>query len=68
MRLPACFEDPEAKKLIQSLCKEFNIDEDLLADLVEVVQQYSGSGRREGVTSDITSALDRFLKEREGVQ
>lgn len=67
MRLPACFEDPEAKKLIKSLCKEHKIDEDLLADLVEVVQQYSGSGRRDGVTSDITSALDRFLKDREGV-
>lgn len=66
MRLPACFEDSESKKLIRALCKEHKIDEDLLTDLVEIVQQYSGSGRRDGVTSDITSALDRFLNEREG--
>lgn len=66
MRPPACFEDPEAKKLIKRLCKEHGIDELLLADLVGVVQQYSGSGRREGVTSDISSALDRFLTDREG--
>ena len=65
MRLPACFEDSEAKKIIKNLCKEHRIDEELLSDLVEVVQQYSGSGRREGVNSDITSALDRFTKERE---
>lgn len=65
MRLPACFDDSEAKKMIKSLCKLYRIDEDLLVDLVEVVQQYSGSGRREGINSDITSALDRFTKERE---
>jgi len=67
MRAPACFEDPEAKKLIKRLCKEHRIDELLLADLVGVVQQYSGSGRRECVTSDVSSAIDRFLIDRDGV-
>lgn len=65
MRSPACFEDPEAKKLIKALCAEHRIDELLLVDLVGLVQQYSGSGRRDGVTSDISSALDRFLTDRD---
>lgn len=64
MRPPACFEDEDAKRLIESLCGEHGIDITLLTDLTEIVQQFSGSGRREGVTTEITSAIDRFLKDR----
>lgn len=64
MRPPACFEDDDAKELIERLCSEHGIDITLLTDLTEIVQQFSGSGRREGVTTEITSALDRFLKDR----
>lgn len=60
MRAPACFEDKEAKRLIERLCTEHRIDSILLTDLCEIVQQFSGSGRREGVTVEISSALDRF--------
>jgi hypothetical protein len=61
--LPA-FEDPETKKLIQSLCQEYQIDTALLKDLCEVIQGHSGSGRKDDVNSEIAGCLDRFLARR----
>jgi hypothetical protein len=66
MRAPACFEDAEAKLLIERLCTEHRIDITLLTDLSEIVQEFSGSGRREGVTVELSSALDRFLARSQG--
>lgn len=58
--LPA-FDDPESKKLIQKICDEHGIDVPLLKNLCEVIQQYSGSGRKHDVDSDIAGYLDGFL-------
>jgi len=66
MRAPACFEDPDAKRLIEELCQQYRIDSQLLVDLTEIVQTFSGSGRREGITVDISSALDRFASRQPG--
>ena len=62
MNLPPCFEEPESKKVIKELCEENKIDAKLLKDLCEVVLEYSGSGRKEGIPADITNCIDRFIE------
>lgn len=62
MELPACFVDNESREIIIELCKKNGIDIQLLEELIEAMQKYSGSGRRDGITSDITEVIDSFLK------
>ncbi len=62
MSLPACFSDKEAKKVIQKLCKENEIDVLLLQDLCEVFIQFSGAGRKDGVVAEFNTIIDRFSK------
>ena len=62
MRPPPCFEDRETKKRLEAICATNQIDTDLLVELCEVVYDYSGSGRREGVTADINTAIESFLQ------
>jgi hypothetical protein len=62
MKPPPCFEETETRRQIDALCKQNDIDMMLLKDLCEVVQQHSGSGRREGITSEITDCIERFLQ------
>lgn len=66
MRPPPCFDDPETRKRIQQVCDQNAIDMNLLTDLCEVVQSYSGSGRKEGVTADLTLCFDNFLARSNG--
>ena len=60
MRLPPCFVDRETKRKIEALCQQNQIDVQLLADLCEVVHNYAGSGRREGITADIGQSIENF--------
>ncbi len=60
--MPACFKDNETRLIIEELCTKNGIDIRLLEELIEVMQKYSGSGRREGITFDITEVIDSFLK------
>jgi len=62
MNYPPCFQDSEAKKEIERLCRENNIDILLLKDLCELLNEYSGMGRKEGVIQDIEDIIDRFIK------
>lgn len=62
MKPPPCFTDGETKSIIRVLCDEHNIDDVLLKDLCEMLQNYSGSGRKEGIVSDITDCIDRYLE------
>jgi hypothetical protein len=62
MRIPACFEDKDTRQIIDGLCKTNRIDFQLLVDLCETIQKYSGSGRKEGVTSDIAACIDAYLQ------
>jgi len=62
MRAPACFDDQETRRKIDALCKKHGVDLRLLTDLCEVVQSYSGSGRREGITEDIREKLNAFIE------
>jgi hypothetical protein len=56
-----CFKDPAAKKEIQRLCAEHQIDLPLLEDLCEAMMRHSGKGRIDGIDSEISQSLDRFL-------
>jgi hypothetical protein len=52
MKAPPCFDDPDTKRLIRQICEEHNIDGELLKDLCELVNVYSGSGRRFGLDNE----------------
>lgn len=62
MRIPPCFHDQETKKHIESICTKNDIDRRLLEELCDVVQGYSGSGRKDGITADLTAKIDAFLE------
>ena len=61
MRTPACFEDRETRAVINDLCKKNNIDLNLVLDLCEAVQKFSGGGRKEGLASEISTCIDSYL-------
>lgn len=61
MKAPPCFDDPETKKLVKQVCKQHQVDPELLKDLCELVTQYSGSGRRFGLDDEIASIITRFI-------
>lgn len=61
MRPPACFDDREARRLIDGLCKKSEIDVKLLEELCEVIHEHSGSGRKDGIVSEFNTCLDSFL-------
>jgi len=66
MRTPACFEDRDTRPIIEELCRKNNLDLQSLTELCEVVQKFSGSGRKEGVTNDIAACIDSFLQREQG--
>ena len=61
MRTPACFEDRETRDIIDDLCRRHNVDLQLIVELCDVVEKLSGSGRKEGLNSDISTSIDAFL-------
>ena len=61
MKVLPCFKDPDAKKEIQRLCNQHQIDATLLEDLCEAMMRHSGKARIDGVDSEISQCLDRFL-------
>ena len=66
MKVPPCFEDPDTKKIIRQICNEHGIDIELLKDLCELMNEYSGSGRRFGLPDEIDSIINRFFVRTEG--
>jgi len=61
MKAPPCFDDPDTKRIVRQICEQHRIDSELLKDLCELVNQYSGSGRRFGLDDEIAGILTRFL-------
>lgn len=61
MKAPPCFDDPETKKLVKQVCKQHQVDPELLKDLCELITQYSGSGRRFGLDDEIAGIITRFI-------
>lgn len=66
MNVPPCFQEPEARRLISNLCEQNKIDTTLLKDLCEILVNFSGSGRKEGIQADLTDCIDRFIIRSEG--
>ena len=61
MKAPPCFEDPETRKIIRQICEQYSIDIELLKDLCELMNEYSGSGRRFGLPDEIDGIINRFF-------
>jgi hypothetical protein len=61
MKAPPCFDDTETKRIIRKICEEQKVDGELLKDLCELVNEYSGSGRRFGLDDQIAATITRFL-------
>jgi hypothetical protein len=62
MKAPPCFHDRDTKQQIDDICEANDIDALLLEELCEVVEGHSGSGRKEGITADLTARIDAFLE------
>lgn len=60
MRPAPCFEDKDARKVIEAVCESNEIDLQLIADLCEIAHSYSGSGRSHGITEDIVRCIADF--------
>ena len=65
MKAPPCFDDPDTKRLIRQICEANHIDGELLKDLCELVNEYSGSGRRFGLDDELAAIMTRFLSRNE---
>lgn len=65
MRPPPCFDDKESRRIIDQICRQNNVDANLLVELCEVVHNYSGSGRPEGINHEIAQAIDSFVQRNE---
>ena len=65
MKTPPCFDDPDTKRMVRQICDEHKIDGELLKDLCELVNEYSGSGRRFGLDDELASIITRFLTRKE---
>lgn len=61
MKVLPCFKDSEAKKEINRLCSQHDIDMTLLEDLCEAMMRHSGKARINGIDDEISQALDRYL-------
>jgi hypothetical protein len=61
MKAPPCFDDTETKRIIRKICEEQKVDGELLKDLCELINEYSGSGRRFGLDDQIAATITRFL-------
>jgi hypothetical protein len=55
------FQQSEAKQVLTSACKRRGTTLKLLEQLIDLQRNYIGSGRREGITSDIDSILGDHL-------
>ena len=51
--------------MIRQICEEHLIDGELLKDLCELVNQYSGSGRRFVLDDELSAIINRFISRNE---
>ncbi len=47
--------------MIREICEQHTIDLELLKDLCELMNEYSGSGRRFGLPDEIDGIINRFF-------
>jgi hypothetical protein len=56
------FTQPEARKVLLESCKRHGTNIRLLEQLIDLQRDYVGSGRREGINSDLDNVLGDFLE------
>lgn len=56
------FQQPEAKRVLSESCKRHNVSLSLLQALIDVQRDYMGSGRREGITSDLDTVFADYVE------
>ncbi len=56
------FSQPEARKVLTESCKRHGTSLRLLEQLIDLQREYVGSGRREGINSDVDNVLGDFLE------
>lgn len=59
--LPACFQEPESRDIIERICETHGIDIKLLEDIIQISRQFSGSGRAHGLSKDMEAPILDFL-------
>lgn len=57
---PACFREPEALAILARLCAENEHPVELLMDLYLVEMKYTGSGRPDGINSELGDVLEMY--------
>ena len=55
------FNQPDARKVLTEACKRHGATLRLLEQLIDLQRDYVGSGRREGINSDLDNVLGDFL-------
>lgn len=66
-RLPA-FADPEARLLLDELCRKRGIEPSLVHQLAEKWMNFSGAGRAHGVSGEIEFVLLEYMRERDSTE
>jgi hypothetical protein len=56
------FQQPEAKQVLSEACKRRGTTLKLLEQLIDLQRNYIGSGRREGINSDVDNILGDHLE------
>jgi hypothetical protein len=51
------FQQPEAKQVLLAACRRRNTSPKLLEKLIDLQRQFIGSGRRDGINSDVDFIL-----------
>lgn len=57
------FRDPEARAVLEEVCKRHGITAALLSNLLEVQRTYAGAGRQIGITAEFSNCISEFLDE-----
>jgi len=53
--------DPQAKKILKSLCSQHKLTIDLFTQMVEIQREYMGVGKQIGIAHDFSAAIAEFL-------
>lgn len=62
-RLP-CFTNRDSRLILEAACRKHGVDLQLLEECSSVLNEYTGSGRRAGITEDLSQTLEAFLTRR----
>lgn len=55
------FQSPDARRVLNDACARHGVTLKLLQELIDVQRDYMGSGRREGITTDLDATLGEYI-------